>query len=94
MMYPLVVATLAASWSMASLRFLRQIVLVESEMHRRLHHGTIVVEVDDRVGQNIDALGSAVRRQLRLVGFASRGQSLLVDLRGLACTAWIPAWAR
>src|ERR1700687_1126014 len=62
---------------------LRQIVPVESEMHRRLHYRTIVVEVDDSVGQSVDTLGGAIRRQLRLIGIASRGHSLLVHLCGL-----------
>ena len=43
----------------------------------------IVVEVDDRVGQDIHALASAVRGQLRLIGFATRRQSFLVYLSGL-----------
>ena len=53
-------------------------------MHRRLHHRAIVIEVDDSVGQTIYTLGRAVRRQLRLFGFASRGQRLLVYFCG-AC---------
>src|SRR6202795_643601 len=51
---------------------LRQIILVESEMHRRLYHWAIVIEVDDRVGQSVHPLRRAVRRHLRLIGFASR----------------------
>src|SRR6202163_1570279 len=61
---------------------LRQIVLVESEMYSCLNHGAIVIEVDDGIGQNIHTLRRAVRRHLRLIGFASRSQSLLVYLCG------------
>src|SRR6266851_1105747 len=64
------------------LGLLRQIVLVEPEMHRRLHHWAIVIEVDDRVGQSVHTLRRAVRRQLRLIGVASSGHSLLVYLCG------------
>src|SRR6202043_1642216 len=61
---------------------LRQIILVESEMHRRLYHWAIVIEVDDRVGQSVHPLRRAVRRHLRLIGFASRSHSLLVYFSG------------
>src|SRR5262249_38021344 len=60
------------------LRLLGQVVLVESEQNRSIGDGTIIIEIDDGVGEQVDALHGLVRHRLGIIRLLACGEGLLV----------------
>src|SRR5581483_1887460 len=63
--------------------FARQIVFVESEVHRGLGDDAIVVEIGHRVLQRVHTIDGLIREILGLIGLSAGGLGLLVHFGGL-----------